>query len=75
MMREAAKSGEMERIGSGVETTAPKAKGAVKPSVPIARVGQALAPEEIVPGAPAPVYETERGSNCVIVVAVNGVYV
>ena len=37
------------------------------------RVGQALAPEDIASGVPPPVFETERGGNCVIVVAINNV--
>ena len=52
--------------------TSRKTTGAVKQAIPHVRVGQALAPEDVVAGAPPPVFETERGCNCVIVVSING---
>ena len=62
------------RVAREVQATRkvpPEPAGILKAPVPVTRVGQALGPEDIASGAPPPVFETERGGNCVIVVAVN----
>ena len=82
--REAKRAPVTERLGVNAETIGarpkpavssqkPEPAGVMKPQVPVTRVGQALSPEDIASGVPPPVFETERGGNCVIVVAINGV--
>ena len=46
---------------------------AQNPAVPVTRVAQAIPPDTILHRAPTQVFETARGTNCVIVVSINGI--